>query len=325
MTAGAYAMAARQPGPPQVLHEIGFAPVAPAAGEVLIRHSAIGVNFIDCYFRSGLYPWPVPSDLVTGAEAAGVIEAVGDGVTGLTVGQRVAYTLPNFSYATHRTIAAQHVVLLPDGISDEVAAAVMLKGFTVRYLVKDSYAVKPGDTVLFHAAAGGVGLLAGQWLKAMGARAIGTAGGPDKVALARAHGFSEVIDYGATNFADEAKRLVPQGFEVVYDSVGKDTLARSLGCLRRHGTLVNFGQSSGPVTDFKVSDLAAGSYHLTRPVLFHFTSSRAWLEQAAADLFHLIGNGTLKIAVHSAPLREVARVHTDLEARRTTGSMVLIP
>ena len=320
-----YAMAAAQPGPPVVMHEIAFAPALPGPGEVLIRHTAIGVNFIDCYFRSGLYPWPVASDLIPGSEAAGVIEALGAGVTGLKPGQRVAYTLPNFAYATHRMIAAQHVVPVPEGISDEVAAAVMLKGLTVRYLLKDSFAVSPGQHVLFHAAAGGVGLLAGQWLKALGVNAIGTAGGPDKAALAKAHGYAEVIDYRAADFVLEAKRLVPEGFDVVYDSVGRDTLARSLGCLRRHGTLVNFGQSSGPVTDFKISDLAAGSYHLTRPVLFHFTADRAWLTRAAAELFALIGSGALKVSTHAAPLREVARVHTDLETRKTTGSMVLIP
>lgn len=325
MTLAPYAMAAAKPGPPAVLHEVPFQPVAPGPGEVLIRHRAIGVNFIDCYFRSGLYPWPVERDLIPGSEAAGVIEAVGDGVKDLTSGQRVAYTLPNFSYATHRTIAAQHVVAVPDGVSDDVAASVMLKGLTVRYLVKDSYAVKPGDRVLFHAAAGGVGLIAGQWLKALGVSAMGTAGGPDKGALARAHGFAAVIDYRAADFATEAKRLVPEGFHVVYDSVGKDTLARSLTCLRRHGTLVNFGQSSGPVTDFKISDLAAGSHHLTRPVLFHFTSDRAWLTRAAAELFGLIREGALKVTTHTAALRDVAQVHSQLESRQTTGSMVLIP
>ncbi|MCB1433829.1 MAG: quinone oxidoreductase [Alphaproteobacteria bacterium] len=325
MSKSPYAIAATAPGGPSVLQRVAFEPAAPGAGEVQVEHRAIGVNFIDCYFRSGLYPWPNPAQLIPGSEAAGVVSAVGPGVAGFKAGDRVAYTLPNNAYATHRTIAAQHVVSIPDGISDEIAAAVMLKGLTVRYLLKDSFALQPGQQVLFHAAAGGVGLIAGQWIKAIGAEAIGTAGGPEKCALAHANGYAHMIDYRADDFVDEARKLSPVGFEVVYDSVGKDTVVKSLKCLKLHGTLVNFGQSSGPVTDFKISDLAAGSFHLTRPVLFHFTSNRAWLEQAAAELFGMIGDGHIKIQTHTAPLSDAARVHAELEGRKTTGSMVLIP
>ena len=325
MTSNSYAIAASTAGGSDVLERIDLALLPPGAGEVQIEHRAIGVNFIDCYYRSGLYPWPNPQLLIPGAEASGVISAVGTGVTGLKAGDRVAYTLPNNAYATARNIAAAHVVKLPDGISFEVAASVMLKGLTARYLLNDSFALEPGQKVLFHAAAGGVGLLAGQWMNAMGVAPIGTAGGPEKCALARQHGFAEMIDYRREDFLEAARRQEPEGFHVVYDSVGKDTLLKSLKCLRLHGTLVNFGQSSGAMTDFRVSDLAAGSFHLTRPVLFHFTSDRLWLERAADELFGLILDGRIHVQTTSAPLASAAKVHADLEARRTTGSMVLIP
>lgn len=320
-----YAMAATVAGGPEVLQRCDLVLPPPGEGDVQILHRAIGVNFIDCYFRSGLYPWPDPQRLIPGAEAAGVVAAVGKGVSRLKEGDRVAYTLPNNAYASARNIAASHVVALPDGVSFETAASVMLKGLTTRYLLKDSYALKAGEQVLFHAAAGGVGLLAGQWMNAMGVAALGTAGGREKCALARANGFADIIDYRQDDFLSAAKARVPEGFHVVYDSVGKDTLLRSLKCLRLHGTLVNFGQSSGAVTDFRVADLAAGSFHLTRPVLFHFTSNRTWLERAAEELFGLILDGRIRVRTHSAPLTAAASVHADLEGRRTTGSSVLIP
>lgn len=318
-------MVALKAGGPDVLQRSDIEVPPPGPGEVQISHRAIGVNFIDCYFRSGLYPWPDPNRLVPGSEAAGVITAVGSGVSGLREGDRAAYTLPNNAYASARNIAATHVVKLPAGISFETAASVMLKGLTTRYLVKDSFPLKPGQKVLFHAAAGGVGLLAGQWMRALGVDPVGTAGGPEKCALAKAHGFARMIDYRAEDFLEAAKALEPEGFHVVYDSVGKDTLLESLKALRLHGTLVNFGQSSGPVTDFRISDLAAGSFHLTRPVLFHFTSSRPWLEQAAEELFGLIADGHIQVQTHTAHLHEAARVHASLEGRQTTGSTVLIP
>ena len=320
-----YAMAAAVPGGPDTLQRSELSLAHPGPGEVQVRHRAIGVNFIDCYFRSGLYPWPDPQRLIPGSEAAGEIAAVGSGVTTLMEGDRVAYTLPNNAYASARNIAAMHVVKLPDGITFETAASVMLKGLTARYLLKDSYLLRSGQKVLFHAAAGGVGLLAGQWMRALGVEPVGTAGGAEKCALARANGFADMIDYRHQDFLDAARALVPEGFHVVYDSVGKDTLLKSLKCLKLHGTLVNFGQSSGAVTDFRVADLAAGSFHLTRPVLFHFTSERRWLEEASEELFRLILDGHIKVQTRSAPLTAAAQIHADLEGRRTTGSTVLIP
>ncbi len=276
-----YAIAARAPGGPDVLTRIDMARPEPGPGEVRIRQTAVGVNFIDVYFRSGLYPWPVERDLILGGEGAGVVEALGEGVSDLAPGQRVAYTLPHGAYASHRVLPAAQVVPLPDAIDDATAAAVMLKGLTVHYLIHDSYAVRTGDTVLFHAAAGGVGLIAGQWLKARGVRAIGTAGGPSKCALALENGYAAVIDYRAQDFAPEAMRLTDgAGFDAVYDSVGRDTAVKSLGCLKRFGTMVSFGQSSGPPDDVRISHLARASLRLTRPTLFHHTANRDWLLSA---------------------------------------------
>jgi len=322
-----YAIAAAKPGGPEALHAIELPVPAPAAGEVLVRHAAIGVNFIDTYFRSGLYPWPVEVDLVLGSEAAGVVVALGKDVHGFKPGDRVAYTIPNGAYVVERVIEARHLVALPDSVSDEIAAAAMLKGLTAHYLLHRSFAVQVGQTVLFHAAAGGVGLIAGQWLRAKGVTAIGTAGGPEKCALARAHGYAHVIDYLSENFVERVREITGgQGVDAVYDSIGKDTLPGSLKCLKTFGTLVNFGQSSGPVLDFKLSDLAAGSFTVTRPVLFHFTADRGYLEQASADLFAMIANGGLHINVNQRYLlSEAAKAHRALEGRKTTGSTVLIP
>jgi len=302
-----------------------FTPAAPAKGEVRIRHSAIGVNFIDVYIRTGLYPWPVDKNLVLGSEAAGVIEAVGADVSGFAEGDRVVYTLANGAYATHRNIAASWVVKLPDAVADDVAAAAMLKGLTASYLLNDSYAVRVQDTVLFHAAAGGVGSIAGQWLKAKGVTAIGTAGGPTKCASAKQHGYDQVIDYRKDDVVARVQEFTDgQGVQAVYDSVGKDTVANSLKCLSRFGTLVCFGQSSGPYTDFSISDLAPGSYRLTRPTLFHYADRREWLEAATAELFSLIANGTIKLAINQRfALEDVAAAHTALETRQTQGCTIL--
>ncbi len=321
------AIAAREPGGPEVLHAIDLPLPEPGPGEALVRHRAIGVNFIDIYFRTGLYPWPVARDLVLGSEAAGVIEALGEGVSDLEVGQRVAYTLPNGAYSEARVIEARHLVPLPDAISDEVAAAAMLKGLTARYLLHDSFPVQKGQTVLFHAAAGGVGLIAGQWLAALGARAIGTAGGPGKCAIARDHGYAHVIDYRAEDFVARVREITGgAGVEATYDSVGRDTYPGSLEVLKTFGHFISFGQSSGPVTDFSLADLAKGSFTATRPVLFHFTSDRQWLLRAARELFDMIGAGKIRIEINQRfPLTEAAAAHHALEARRTTGSTVLIP
>jgi len=299
----------------------------PGPGEALVRHRAIGVNFIDIYFRSGLYPWPVERDLVLGSEAAGVIEALGEGVGDLEVGQRVAYTIPNGAYTEARVLEARHLVPLPDAISDEVAAASMLKGLTARYLLHDSYPVRKGETVLFHAAAGGVGLIAGQWLAAMGVNAIGTAGGPEKCAIAQAHGYAHVIDYKAEDFVARVREITEgAGVAASYDSVGQDTYPGSLEVLKTFGHFVSFGQSSGPVTDFSLADLARGSFTATRPVLFHFTNDRQWLLKAAGELFDLIESGSIRININQRfPLAKAAEAHRALEARKTTGSTVLIP
>lgn len=321
-----YAMIAHAPGGPDVLSKSDLTPPKPGPGEVLIQQTAIGVNYLDIYIRTGLYPWPVERDLILGSEGAGVVEAVGPEVTGFDVGDRVAYTVANGAYATHRLVPAAMLVPLPDTVSDTDAAAAMLKGLTTYYLLHDSYPVSSGDTVLFHAAAGGVGLVAGQWLAAKGVTAIGTAGGPEKGKLAAAHGYAHVIDYRAEAFAEKVMALTEgAGVPVVYDSVGKDTVAGSLACLKPFGKLIAFGQSSGPATDFKLSDLARASLYVQRPTLFHYTADRAWLDRAAAALFSVIAEGTVRMQTTERALDDIAAVHGDLEARRTTGSIVLRP
>jgi len=323
----AYAMAARAPGGSDMFHKLAIALTEPGPGQVRIRHTAVGVNFLDVYYRGGSYPWPVAADLVTGSEGAGVVEAVGAGVTEFAPGQRVAYTTPNGAYATHRLLDAALLVPLPDDIADEIAAAVMLKGLTAQYLLHHSFPVQAGQTVLVHAAAGGVGLIAGQWLAAKGVRAIGTAGGPEKCALALQNGYAEVIDYRAQDFVAEVGRLTGgKGVAAVYDSVGKDTIMGSLEVLERFGTLVSFGQSSGAPDQLKIKDLTKGSWRVTRPTLFHHVARRDWLLQAAADLFGMIRTGKIVIRIdRTLPLAEVAEAHDGLEQRRTMGSTVLIP
>lgn len=322
----AYAIAISTPGGTEHFHRIEIEVPQPGPGEITLRQTAIGLNFIDVYFRTGLYPWPVKHDLITGAEGAGVIEAVGEGVD-LRIGQRVAYTVPNGAYASHRVINAAQAVVIPEEISDEIAAAVMLKGLTVHYLIHHSYPVTAGETVLFHAAAGGVGQIAGQWLKALGVRAIGTAGGPDKCAQALAAGYDAVIDYSAQDFGTEAMRLTEgAGVAAVYDSVGADTVLKSLDVLKRFGTLVSFGQSSGPANEFKITDLARGSLRLTRPTLFHHTAEPGWLQRASRDLFGMIAAGKIRIDIgQSFALADVAQAHRALEGRKTVGSTVLVP
>lgn len=320
------ALVARRPGGPEVMEWSAVETAAPGPGEALLRHTAIGVNFIDVYHRSGLYPWP-EGTMIPGAEAAGVVEAVGPGVDSVRPGDRVAYVLKFGAYRTRRVVPADRLVRLPDAIPDTVAASVMLKGLTAQYLVTSSYAVQPGDTVLVHAAAGGVGLLLGQWLRALGARAIGTAGGPAKVALALQHGYSDVIDYTATDFVPEVARLTEGALcAAVYDSVGRDTWRGSLACLKRFGMFVNFGQSSGMIEDFKLSDLARGSLSANRPMLFDYVDAREDLERRAADLFGRLERGEVRAdVVATRPLREAAEAHAALEGRRTTGTTVLIP
>jgi NADPH:quinone reductase len=314
-------------GGPEVLRledaEVGD----PGPGQARVRHRAIGVNFIETYHRTGLYPLPLPSGL--GQEAAGVVEAVGAGVTHVKPGDRVAYANgPPGSYSEARLMPAERLVIVPEGVSDEQAAAVMLKGLTVQYLIRRTYAVKAGETVLWHAAAGGVGLIACQWLRSLGVRVIGTVGSDEKAALAKAHGAAEVIVYTREDFPARVRALTGgEGVPVVYDSVGKSTFTGSLDCLRPLGLMVSFGNASGAVPPFELGLLAQkGSLFVTRPTLNTYAAKRADLEASAAELFDVIRRGAVKVEIGGRyPLAEVARAHRDLEARRTTGSLVLLP
>lgn len=314
----------RSPGGPEALEWVDLPAAAPGLGEVLLRQTAVGVNFIDVYYRSGLYPWP-QTPLVPGAEAAGVVEEVGPGVIGLETGDRVVYTVPTGAYREMRVMPAERLVKLPEGLTSEVIAGAFLKGLTTQYLVTGSYVLKPGDTILVHAAAGGVGQLLGQWAAAIGATAIGTAGGPEKCALARTCGYAHVIDYRSEDFVAEVMRITDgRGCEAVYDSVGADTWRGSLACLALRGSFVSFGQSSGKIEGFQMLDLAKGSYTAVRPVLFHYIASRAELESRSADLFARILDGSLKVDISAVyRLEDAARAQRDLEARRTTGSVIL--
>ena len=322
-----FAMVAEKTGGPVVFVRRPITLARPGKGEVLIAHTAIGLNFIDVYQRSGIYPAPGGYPAILGSEAAGVVEAIGAGVKGLTTGDRVAYTLAGGAYASHRVIAAERIVKIPAGISDAQAAAAMLKGLTAQYLIHDCYKVKKGDTVLFHAAAGGVGSIAGQWLKAKGVNSIGTAGGAQKCAMAKKDGFKRVIDYKAQDFVAETMRLTKgKGVAAVYDSVGKDTYPGSLKVLSKFGTFVSFGQSSGLISDFKLADLAAnGSLFATRPTLFAFIAGRKELERRARQLFAMIKSGKIKIRVNQTfRLAEVGKAHVALESRATSGQTILI-
>ena len=316
-------------GGPEMLEvaegEIG----APGKGEIHVRHTAIGLNYIDTYFRTGLYPPPMGLPFTPGLEAAGVVEAVGQGVTALEIGQRIAYgTGPLGAYSTERLIPAEKVIAIPDSIADETAAAMMLKGMTTQYLLRQTYAVKPGDTILIHAAAGGVGLIAGQWAKHLGATVIGTAGTEEKAALAKAHGYDHIILYRKENIAERVKEITGgKGVPVVYDGVGKDTFEASLDSLQPRGLLVSFGNASGPVTGVNIGILAAkGSLYVTRPTLASYTANRADLEACAKDLIDVVAKGAVKIEVNQRfKLADAAEAHKALEARGTTGSTILLP
>lgn len=324
----AYAMVAHEAGGSEVLKKESIEVPSPGKGEVLIRHTAIGVNFIDVYQRSGLYPAPGGHPAILGSEAAGVVQGVGTGVTGFRPGDKVAYTTPGGAYATHRTIDAEKLVKMPAGFKDDIAAACMLKGLTAQYLIHDSFKVKSGDTVLFHAAAGGVGLIAGQWLKAKGVTAVGTAGSKEKCALARRNGFTKAFDYTKQDFVEEIRKLTKgAGVAAVYDSVGKSTYPGSLKCLSPHGTFVSFGQSSGPIEDFKLADLSQyGSLYATRPTLFQFIADRKELDRRSKMLFKAISSGEIKIHINQKfELDEVKQAHDALEGRKTTGQTILIP
>jgi len=316
-----------QPGGPDVMKWVDVEVGAPKAGEVRIRQHAVGLNYIDVYFRTGLYPQQLPAGL--GMEAAGEVTAVGDGVTAFKAGDRVAYVgQPPGAYAQERVMPAERVVKLPDGISYDDAASVMLQGLTAHYLLRRTYPVKAGDTILIHAAAGGVGLLVCQWGKALGATVIGTVGSDEKAELAKAHGCDHPIVYTRENFTQRVKEITNgAGVPVVYDSIGKDTYVGSLDSLAPLGYFVSFGNASGPLPPIDSKEFSSrGSLFFTRPTLFSYIAKRADLEAAATELFDVILSGKVKTSINQRyPLAEVGRAHADLEARKTTGSTILVP
>ena len=320
----AHAIRVHQGGGPEVLQwervEIG----EPGPGQVRLRQEAAGLNFIDVYHRTGLYPQPLP--FTPGAEGAGIVEAVGSDVQHVQAGDRVAYAGPIGGYAEQRLIGADRLVKLPDDISSEQAAGMMLQGMTAQMLLRSVFPVAKGDTILIHAAAGGVGLIMCQWAKALGATVIGTVGTKEKAELARAHGCDHPVVYSKQDFVAEVQRITGgEKLPVVYDSVGRDTFPRSMDCLKPRGLMVSFGQSSGTVEPFSPNLLAQkGSLYLTRPTLFTYTASREQLEQSAAELFEIVLSGKVKIEVQQRfALKDAADAHRQLEARKTTGSTIL--
>ena len=314
-------------GGPEVLKYEDVEVPAPGPGEVLLKQKACGLNYIDVYQRSGVYPLQYPA--VIGMEGMGVVEAVGKDVTAFKPGDRVAYAdMPPGAYAEARVMPWHRLVKLPDSVDDKTAAAMMLQGMTVEYLIRRTFKVSKGDTVLFHAAAGGVGLIACQWLNHIGATVIGTVGSEEKAKLAKAHGCHHTVNYRTENFVERVKEITDgKGVPVVYDSVGKDTFDGSLDCLRPRGMMVLFGAASGPVPPLDPQVLAKkGCLYLTRPSLMVYNKERAELEACAAALFDVVTSGKVKIEVNQTyPLSETAQAHRDLEGRKTTGSTVLLP
>ena len=314
-------------GGPEVLALEDVDLPAPTRGQVRVKHTAIGVNFIDTYQRSGLYPVPVPGGL--GLEAAGTVDALGEGVTSLKIGDRVGYcTGPLGAYAEANNVPADRLVKLPDGISDEEAAASMLKGMTAQYLLKRTFPVQRGQTILFHAAAGGVGLILCQWAKHLGATVIGTVGSDDKIALAKAHGCDHVLNTRTENWVSRVRALTKdEGVPVVYDGVGKETWNGSLDCLAVRGMMVSFGNASGPVPAFEPGILSAkGSLYLTRPTLMHYTRTAEELQETANDLFDVIAKSVVKIEIHQRfKLADARAAHEALHSRNTTGATILLP
>ena len=322
-----HAIRIHRTGGPEVLQWEAVDVPSPAAGEVRIRHAAVGLNFIDTYHRTGLYPLPLPAGI--GLEGAGTVEALGEGVSELQVGDRVAYAGgPVGAYAEVRNIPAHRLLKLLDGIGFDTAAAMMLQGLTAAYLLRKTYRVQPGDAVLIHAAAGGVGLIACQWAKALGATVIGTVGSAAKAELAKAHGCDHVINYSTENFTQRVREITGgEGVAVVYDGVGKDTFMGSLDSLRPMGMMVTYGNASGPVPPLDLLLLSQkGSLFVTRPTLMNYTARREDLVALGEELFAMVVAGKVKIEVHQRyALRDAAQAHLDLEARKTTGSTILIP
>ncbi|HWB46573.1 MAG TPA: quinone oxidoreductase [Hyphomicrobiaceae bacterium] len=322
----AHAIRIHKNGGPEVLQWDSVDVPAPGPGQVRLKQHACGVNFIDVYQRSGLYKLPLP--FVAGSEGAGEVTAVGPGVTDFKVGDRGAYAGALGGYAEERVMPADRLVKLPDNIDYKTGAAMMLQGMTVRYLLRQTYKVGPGTTMLLHAAAGGVGLIACQWARHLGATIIGTVSSADKAELAKANGCTHVINYKTEDFVARTKELTNgQGVDVVYDSIGKDTYPGSLDCLKPLGLWVSFGNASGAITNFDLLSLSSkGSLYATRPTLVTYVAKRADLVANATDLFDVVGKGIVKINVnHTYPLKEAAQAHRDLEARKTTGSIVLLP
>jgi NADPH2:quinone reductase len=316
----------QKPGGPEVLEYVDYDLLPPGKGQVRVKHKAIGVNFIDIYHRSGLYPLPLPTGL--GSEAAGVVDALGEGVSGFQIGERVGYCSGGVgAYAEANNVGADRLVKLPDGISDEIAAASLLKGMTAQYLLRRTYRVEPGDMIVFHSAAGGVGMIACQWAAHLGVHVIGTVGSQAKAALAKSHGCEHVL-----LLSDDWKSKVREitggkGVPVVYDSVGKDTFEASLDCLRPRGMMVSFGNSSGAVPPYPPSILSQkGSLFLTRPTLFHYIATAKEVQDTADDLFQVLLSGAVKVAVNQRfALKDAAKAQDALAGRKTTGATVLIP
>ena len=317
----------QQPGGPEAMQWQEIDLPAPGPGQARVRHTAVGLNYIDTYHRSGLYALPLPSGI--GMEGAGIVEAVGPDVKDLAEGDRVAYAAgPPGSYSEARIIAADRLVKIPEGISDQQAAAMMLKGLTTQYLIRRTYKVKQGDTILMHAAAGGVGLILCQWAAALGATVIGTVGDEKKAELAKAHGCHHTILYKQEDFVERVKEITGgKGVPVVYDGVGKDTFMKSLDCLSPLGLMVAFGQSSGNVPPLELGVLSAkGSLFLTRPTMMTYTAKREDLLAMSAELFDIVKSGKVKIDINQTyPLKDVVKAHQDLDARKTTGSTVFLP
>ena len=320
------AILVHQNGGPEVLKLEDVELSAPGPAQVRVRHEAIGVNYLDVYFRSGLYPFQLP--FTPGSEGSGEVTAVGADAGGFKVGDRVAYITTPGSYAEERNVDVKHVVALPDSVTHEQAAAMMLKGLTAQYLLRQTYRVQSGDAILVHAAAGGVGQILCQWGKHLGATVIGTVGSPAKAEIAKKCGADYTIDYSKEDFAARVAEITKGAkCAVVYDGVGKTTFPASLDCLRPFGVFASFGSASGPIDAFNLGVLGQkGSLFATRPTLFTFINDRPRYETMAEELFEVVGSGIVKIDISDrAPLADAARVHTDLEARRTTGSIVLIP